>query len=218
MGHSSAQPITALAFFADEEAETHFAALDFALRNGQHAQPSHPQQRVWFSLLHRQRASLQLYYRQYFDLELEQRQQSGEPYYYLRPIEGRNCRVPEANLSKLESAHVIIALLLCKIVLIDYQEFDSIESLFALLREEYSAYREGLFRQLLHLKNNKESEYDENKMHGWVKQALTDFEALGWVHRLPGGEWRVLPSLDRIRELYQDEIQNMATRYSAPHA
>jgi chromosome condensin MukBEF MukE localization factor len=218
MGYSPAQLPPALAFFADEEAEAHFAALDFALRNGQHAQQSHPQQRAWFGLLHRQRASLQLYYRQYFGLALEQRRQSSEPYYYLRPIEGGSCQVPESNLSKLEPAHVIIALLLCKIALIDYQEFNSVEALFMLLREEYSAYREGLFRQLLHLKNNKESEFDEKKMHGWVKQALTDFEELGWMHRLPGGAWRVLPSLDRIRELYQDEIQNMATRYSAPHA
>ncbi len=71
MGYLSAQSSPALAFFTDEDAETHFAALDFALRNGQHAQHSHPQQRPWFDLLHRQRASLQLYYRQYFGLELE---------------------------------------------------------------------------------------------------------------------------------------------------
>ncbi len=218
MGHPATQLTPALAFFADEDAETHFAALDFALRCGQHAQHSHPQQRAWFGLLHRQRASLTLYYRQYFGLALEYRQQGGEPYYYLRPLEGGGCRVPEAHLLKLDPAHVIIALLLCKIALIDYQEFDSVDALFALLREEYSAYREGLFRQLLHLRNNKESEFDENKMRGWVKQALTEFEELGWVHRLPGGAWRVLPSLDRIRELYQDEIQNMATRYSVPHA
>lgn len=218
MESSATQPITALTFFADEAAEAHFAALDFALLNGEHAQRAHPRQRTWFSLLHRQHASLRLFYRKYFRLELEQQQHAGEPYYFLRPADGTACKVPESHYIKLEPVQIIVALLLCKISLIDYQEFSSVDALFELLREEYTAYREGLFRQLIHLKGSRESEYDEEKVRKWVGKALLDFEALGWVCRLADGTLRVMPSLDRIRELYQDEIQNMATRYNPPHA
>lgn len=218
MEHSPTPPTGSLTFFEDEETEVHFAALDIALRGGQHAQQGHPQQRPWFGLLQRQRVSLRLYYRQYFGLELEQRQQSGETYYYLRPAEGGGYKVPVASLLKLEPAHVIVALLLCKITLIDDQEFNSIDALFASLRAEYSPYREGLFRQLAYLKGNQESNYDEEKVRRWVRQSLSYFERLGWVYQLPNEAWRIMPSLDRIRDLYQDEIQGMATRYSAPTA
>ncbi len=84
-----------------------------------------------------------------------------------------------------------------------------------LLEREYEDYRAGLFRQLARVMDKHETQLNGENVQKLVGQCLRLFKELGWLCRTETGGWRVLPSLDRIHDLYQNEIKAMPDRFKA---
>lgn len=194
------------------------APVDFALRNGQHLQAEHPAQTEWFRFVVAHTSALSFYYRTYFGLRLEERREGTRRYFYLSTQSGEAGRIPDDYREPLSAETIIVAMLLCKVSLIDIQRhsFPSIEELLDFLHDEYEEYHEGLFKQLAHLTGNDAMRRDEQRVQKLVKRAMKEFARLGWVHRSADGVWHILPALNRIREMYETEISQLNLRYTTP--
>ena len=216
MESTTLSPDVLAAFLTNPETQQLLAPVDFALRNGQHVQAEHPQQREWFAFITRHATVLNGYYLICFNLQLEERRDGMRRYFYLWQRPGTDSLIPDAYREPLEPAMVIVGMLLCKVSLMDVQrdEFASIEELLSFLHEEYEEYRDGLFLQLAHLSQEETMQRDEAKVVSLIKRSLKEFERLGWVYRTPDKGWRILPALNRIRELYEEEINSIKLRFT----
>jgi len=197
-----------------------FHELDTLLRSGVHVQAAHPDQQHLVSYLRKNEAALAAFYRDWhLGTQLQHRHEEPHRYYFLEPPAGSWAQVGPAFQRELEAKHIIVAMLLCKVFLIDLQkpEFDSVAALMYLLEREYEDYRAGLFRQLARVMDKRETQMDSENVQKLVEQCLRLFKELGWLCRTETGGWRVLPSLDRIRDLYQNEIKAMPDRFKATH-
>ena len=194
----------------------HFAALEMALRNGVHLQRAHPDHYSLVSYLERHKNELNHHFETVYGWRLTHGGSQQERYYFLAPVAGEGARVPQAYRKEFSPEYVIVALLLCKISLMDFQisEFKSAEDLLSQLQDEYEPYRVGLFRHLAHVKGETETTPDEKKVVGWLVRCFKEFKQLGWLYEHPDGTLEIMPSLDRIREIYESEIKNLPSRYT----
>ena len=200
----------ALIFFEDDNAQVLFAEVDSHLRNGTHVQQTNPEQRAVFHFIRKNSESLNNFYQLYYRLELKSGSSRSELYYYLDRIPGQKPKLEE-ELKPLDSAETLIALILCKITQTDLQELDSVEALQQALNHEYLPYKEGLFKQLLKLKYSEPSDYDEERMRKMIESAIARFKTLGWLAEV-AGKLVVMPSINRIRTIYADEINSLSDK------
>jgi chromosome condensin MukBEF MukE localization factor len=208
------EEIDPLKFFEHENAERDFGTVDYALRNSKYLQRQHPEQINLFDFVYDNEKSLRKYYQRFFGAELRCRGASYNQYYFLHPLPDVHRKIPSSNQEFLKTEHLIIGLLICKIYFIDMQEVYSVSTLIHLIRTEYETYREGLFRQLARVQGGKESEFDDKKLEECLRDAVKKFKSLGWLYERPDTkELQVMPSFDRIRDMYQDEIINIQSKY-----
>lgn len=196
-----------------------FHELDTLLRSGVHVQAAHPEQQHLVPYLRKNEAALAAFYRDWhLGAQLQHRHEEPHRYYFLEPTASSWAQAGAAFQRELEAKHIIVAMLLCKVFLIDLQkpEFDSVPALMHLLAREYEDYRDGLFRQLARVMDKRETQLDNENVQKLVGQCLALFKDLGWLCRTEAGGWRVLPALDRIRDLYQNEIRAMPGRFKTP--
>lgn len=192
-----------------------FHETDTLLRSGVHIQAAHPEQRRLAQYLHRHEEALaEFYYDWHQGARLAHEQDGPERYYYLEPPAGAWQQTGTPYVRELEPPHLLVALLLCKVFRIDLRrpEFASMDELMGLLEREYAEYHDGLFLQFARLTGRHRSEVDDKKVRDIVEGALKWFVRLGWLHKTTGG-WRVLPALERIRELYRNEIAAMPDHF-----
>lgn len=206
-------------FWQHADTLTHFAALELALRNGTHLQATHPDQYSLVRYLRDYKDELSQHFSTVYGWQLTQGGSQKEPYYFLAPILGEGARVPLDFRRELGPEYVIVALLLCKISLIDFQitEFESAEDLLQQVQDEYEPYRDGLFRHLAHVKGETETTPAEKKVIKWLKRCFEEFKKLGWLYERADGSLEIMPSLDRIREMYETEIKHFGTHYQGPN-
>jgi len=206
------------AFWRHPDTELQFAALEIALRSGIHLQQNHPDQYQLVRYLRQHENELNQHFSAIYGWHIARGGSQREPYYFLAPAPGMATRVPPAYRQDFGPEYVIVALLLCKVSQLDFQitEFESAEDLLQQLQDEYEDYRIGLFRHLAHVKNELETLPTEEKVISWLRRCFKEFKKLGWLYEHPDGRLEIMPSLDRIREMYQVEIDTLDARYQLP--
>lgn len=203
------------AFWQNADTLTHFAALELALRSGTHLQATHPDQYTLVRYIQQYQEELNQHFSTVYGWQLIQAGSQKEPYYFLAPIPGDSARVSSDFRREFSPEYVIVALLLCKISLIDFQitEFESAEDLLQQVQDEYEPYREGLFRHLAHVKGETETTPAEKKVIKWLQRCFDEFKKLGWLYERTDGSLEIMPSLDRIRDMYETEIKDFGNHY-----
>jgi chromosome condensin MukBEF MukE localization factor len=210
------QPLATPSLPESNDSRHLFHEVDTLLRSGVHLQAAHPGQRHLLSYLRDNEAELAVFYHDWHrGARLEHRLEDSQRYYFLEPPAGTWQQAGTPYQRELERKHLLVAMLLCKVFFIDLHkpEFASVEELMTLLEREYENYREGLFRQFARVTDQHKSALDDSQVQDIVKQCLDRFTQLGWLYRPAGGGWLVLPALDRIRDLYQNEISAMPDRF-----
>ncbi|GAB3862274.1 hypothetical protein GCM10028822_42750 [Hymenobacter terrigena] len=214
----SPSPEELSAFWQHPDTLTHFGTLELTLRSGTHLQAAHPEQSTLVRYLRQHYTLLNYHFSTVYSWQLVKEGSLNEPYYFLAPLLGAGAQQPLKFRREFGPEYVIVALLLCKVSIIDYQitDFASADDLLQQLQDEYEPYREGLFWHLAHVKGDVEIAPDKKKVIGWLKRCFKEYKRLGWLYEHPDGRLEVMPALDRIREMYEVEIKTLATRYQTP--
>jgi len=195
-------------FLHDPDAELYFAELDYRLRAGQHIQAQFPGQEDVFRFLSKYKDEVRLYYEKLFGLLVEEAGSAyGNRYYYLNSVEDLRNKVPTDSRRSLKKESLLIGIFLCKLE-IDFSEVETISGFKKALREDYEAYKDNFFRLLAHASGDGFIDTDEETVDKKIESAFSDFHRLGWVY-LEGDRFEIMPSLERLRMLYLNEINNI---------
>ena len=195
-------------FLTDPEAERLFGKLDYLLRSGEHIQAEHHDQREIFRFLTRWVPELTRYYEVFFGLSLrEVGSVYGNRYYYLEPIEGVKNKIPGSLRQSLKRESVLIGIFLCKLE-IDFSNVSTVSGFKRVLREDYEAYKSDFFRLLAHVSGDDYLKTDDQAVDKKIDGAFEEFHRLGWV-RLSGDSFETMPSLEHLKTLYVNEINNV---------
>ena len=195
-------------FFNDPDAELYFAELDYRLRAGQHIQAQFPGQEDVFRFLSKYKDEVRIYYEKLFGLLVEEAGSAyGNRYYYLNSVEDLRNKVPTDSRRFLKKESLLIGIFLCKLE-IDFSEVQTISGFKKALREDYEAYKDNFFRLRAHASGDGFVDTDEETVDKKIESAFNDFYRLGWVY-LEGDRFEIMPSLERLRMLYLNEINNI---------
>jgi len=195
-------------FLTDSDSESFFAELDYRLRSGEHIQSQYRGQEDIFSFLSKYTTELAHYYKALFGLSLEEAGSAyGSRYYYLDSIEGVKNKVSNELRRPLKKEFVLLGIFLCKLQ-IDLSEVDTVRGFKRVLREDYEAYKDSFFRLLARVSGDDHIETDEEAVDKIIDSAFREFHRLGWVD-LEGDRFEIMPSLERLRTLYVNEINNI---------
>lgn len=192
-------------FLQDEDAQKLFADIDYQLRSGVHIQQQRRGQEDIFKIVSRFYPSLQKYYKELFGLLLNSQGESIQKYYFLEVDPDQRNRVPSKLRNPLDSDLVIIGLFLCKLSNIDFSEAETLTEFKRKLREEYESYKPDFYRLLNRTQSNTQTVSDDMVVEKRVDRAFQEFNRLGWI-QLEKDYFEVMPSLERLRLLYANEI------------
>lgn len=195
-------------FMEDANAQKLFASIDYQLRSGVHIQYQRKGQEDVFKLISRFYPSLRKYYKELFGLNLSTHGESSQKYYFLEADPDQINRIPSKLRDPLDGDLVIIGLFLCKLSYIDFSEAETITDFKRLLREEYESYKADFYRLLNRTQSNTQTVSDDMVVERRVDKAFQEFNRLGWV-QLEGDYFEVMPSLERLRLLYANEIDRI---------
>lgn len=208
MGDANKTEIEPWTFLKNTEAETYFAKVDYALKNGRHIQ-QWKEQAWWYRFIDNNIVSLKQYYRIYFGINLEYGGEANEKYYYLDFLPDSRGNVPIEDRYFLQNEYVIIGFMLHKIIYIDnYIELSSVKAFQRMIRQDYEEFKQGLFRVLAKAKGINITQMNHDKVDTMVIGALKAFEKIGWIE-LSEDSFDVLPSFQRLTMLYGDYINNI---------
>jgi hypothetical protein len=209
MRDSDSKMIENYDFLVDSEASTSFARLDYELRGGVHIQYQYREQEVLFQFIDKHVSSLRRYYKDLFGFLLMQGGEGDKRYYFLdSTIEAGNKLSSELR-QPLKSEFVIIGIFLCKMHYVDISEIETITAFKNSLREEYEPYKQDFYRLFAYAKGDNYTNQDDEVVFRQIDRAFGEFERLGWVRLTGDGGFEVMPSLERLRRLYMNEISNI---------
>ena len=201
-------PSDAFAFLGTPDAESLFGELDYRLRSGEHIQAQYRGQEDLFRFLTKWTSELTYYYRYLFGLSLEaEGSMYGSRYYYLTFTEGVKSKVPNRLRQPLKKEFVLIGIFLCKLEL-DFSKVNTVSGFKRAIREDYEVYKSDFFRLLASVSSSDYLETDEQAVDKKIESAFGEFHRLGWI-RLSGDVYETMPSLERLRLLYVNEINNI---------
>lgn len=196
-------------FLYDDQATALFGEIDFDLKCGTHFQYLHPQQEQQFLFIRHHFDSLRRYYENFFHVLLSEGGSETENYYYLDFDGGKRGEIPVDQRYFLSEECLLVGIFACKVFNIDFHSHETTVSGFThLIHNEYEEYKSDFFRLLAHIKRQKYMEDDEKELDKAIDKALGEFKKLGWVYFIDQKRFRIMPSLERIRLLYADEIIN----------
>jgi hypothetical protein len=195
-------------FLGTEEAKTHFAKLDYSLKNGTHIQ-NKSRQKALYHFIVKNYDSLARYYDDFFKLNFIYQGEEPSKYYFLEFKPEIREGVPQRNRVHLKPEYVIMAFLLYKVVFIDGNlELNSIKEFQRILRNDYEDLKPDLLRLFAKVKELKPSEMSDSRLDQIAEGALEEFESLGWLQR-EGDYFDLWPSFNRIYNLYSPEIESL---------
>jgi hypothetical protein len=196
-------------FLYDDQAAELFGEIDFNLKCGTHFQYLHPEQEQQFNFIRHHFDGLKRYYEDFFHVLLSVGGSETESYYYLDFEGGKRGEIPADQRYFLSEECLLVGIFACKVFNIDFHSHETtVKGFTSLIRNEYEEYKSDFFRLLAHTKKQKYIGDDEKELDKAVGKALGEFKKLGWVYFLDQERFRVMPSLERIRLLYADEIMN----------
>lgn len=196
-------------FLDTEESREHFANCDFALRSGRHIQ-NHHHEYALFEYIEENIEHLEYYYSTLYGVALRHGEFQDNLYYFIDFDGESKGKLSGLRSEKLSSRHTLFALLLLKVYRLD-NYFGSntfaIQALKESLKNDSNAYREDIYRLFAKVSNkNNASEPDESNIDQWVDNSLAKFSDLGWIYFEPENQFTILPSFNRMFELYRNEI------------
>lgn len=194
-------------FFSDNNAKEVFASIDYTLRTGKHIQRQYHGQADAFKFIRKHFEELRQYYIDFFGLSLQSEGEGEQQYFFLDTNNDSNSLIPYNLRRSLKPENLIIGIFLCKLVN-DFTEIETISDFKKALREEYEPYKENFYRLLAFSKDSKQTIADDEAVDKQVERAFSEFNRLGWI-QLDGGYFEVMPSLERLRLLYETEIYNV---------
>lgn len=197
-------------FLESEEANNLFADLDFMLKSGQHIQ-NYPHQVEFFNFIEKYEDDIRLYYRTLFKVNLAGKGSDYTRYFFLE-IDEESRGIVKTRSKKLSPEYTLLGILLLKIHRIDKYFINDIyiPDLIQLIKsnDEYKNYIYNLFAKR---RDKEATDIDEATIDEWVRNALTQFERLGWIHFDPRNKdlFEIMPSIDRLFTMYSYEIHNI---------
>lgn len=197
-------------FLGDPLAKDIFGKVDFTLKSGTHLQLVHPEQEEQFRFVSKYWESLGQYYSEFFGIELERGGESIDTYFYLDFEGKKRGDIPADQRYFLSEEHLIIGVFACKAYSIDFNsEESSISTFKKLMRDEYDQYKEDFYRLLARTKTNTYTGDDDLELEKSIQSAFREFKKLGWVYFKNDEQFVIMPSLERLRKLYAEEINNI---------
>jgi chromosome condensin MukBEF MukE localization factor len=197
-------------FLESEEALNLFADLDFALKSGQHVQ-NYPHQVELFNFLEKYEDEIRLYYRNLFKVNLAGKGTDYTRYFYLE-MDDESRGIVKTRAKKLSPEYTLLGILLLKIHRIDKYFINDIyvPDLIQLIKsnDEYKNFIYNLFAKR---REKEATDIDESTIDEWIRNALKEFERLGWTHFDPRNKdlFEIMPSIDRLFTMYSYEIHNI---------
>jgi chromosome condensin MukBEF MukE localization factor len=200
--------VTMSDFLYAENASELFSEIDYHLKGGVHFQNQGLQIRH-FKFIVKNDESLRLYYREFFDLELTEKGEAPNNYFYLDFNGNNRGGVPQRYRDIMKSEHVIVGFIIYKIIFIDRNiDIDSIQKLKEKIRIEYEDYKPGIYRLIAKSRNITPGNLNDNAIDITVQSALEEFKKIGWID-LNKDEFSPLPAFNRLIEVYEDYIVNI---------
>lgn len=204
-------------FFTNTSTLTNFAHLDSELRSGVYIQQAHPDQQRLAWYLEDNLITIREYYLTVYGFKLQHRNDEDRRYYFITPTELSISKISQTFLRELTPDLIIVGMLLCQVVLVDLEEPSTVEELMELLIKQYTPYKEGLLKHVSRVRGSKNfaTDRDEAKVKSWITKAINEFAQLGWIYKPGDGTFKVMPSLDYLRNLYRDDIDRMSEVFSS---
>lgn len=204
------QVTEAYAFLSDPKARQVFGKLDFELKSGKHIQYLHPEQEELFLFVKKHYESLGSYYENLFQVVLGYSGAETDMYYYLDFDGNDRGKIPGGQRYFLTEEHLLIGIFACKVYNIDFNsEESSITTFKKLMREEYEEYKGDFYRLLAHTKKELYTGDDDVEVDKSILSAFREFKKLGWVYFKNDDQFVIMPSLERLRKLYANEINDI---------
>jgi len=197
-------------FLETDEAENLFAELDVSLKMGQHVQ-NYPHQVELFNFLEKYEEEIRAYYRNIFKVNLAAKGTDYTRYFYLE-LDDESRGIVKTRAKKLSPEYTLLGILLLKIHRIDKYFINDIyiPDLIQLIKsnEEYKNYIYNLFAKR---REKEATDIDENTIDEWVRNALQQFDRLGWIYFDPRNKdlFEIMPSIERLFTMYSYEIHNI---------
>ena len=202
--------IDAYNFLKSPSAKEVFGKVDFTLKSGIHVQYKHPDQESEYQFINNNIDSLRNYYQDFFGVMLEKGGEETEIYYYLDFQGNKRGAIPPEQRGFLSNESLIIGMFACKVYSIDFNtEESSLTTFKKMMREEYEEYKDDFFRLLAQTKSTYITGDDENELDKSVRSAFREFKKLGWIYFKNDEQFVIMPSMERLRKLYADEIHDI---------
>lgn len=198
------------AFLKTKEARTHFAEADYHLKNGTHIQREYPKPEGLYRFVDTFSVELKQYYEDLFQVVLNYHGDDWNRYYFIDFNEGTRGNISTDNREYFPVQHTIIGLLFINIYKIDaHIEINTVTDFKKVLRQDYEEYKQDLYRLLADVTGEKDSDYTDRKIDIAIDNAFKSFSKLGWIYFIQQDEFKVMPSFDRLRKIYENQIQNI---------
>lgn len=213
MADADSEKIEKYAFLYDRKAPVVFAKLDYLLRSSVHIQREYPLPSELYRFLDQYYDKLKDYYNTIFNLPLSRGGNDFNQYYFIDHNVGERTNVPSDSKSYLESRHILVGLLFFKMYQIDGNiELDSVNDFIDLLFNEYEEEKQALRRLITGSASEKGSDRNDEKVENTINKAFDKFNELGWLvweNEIDKNRFKVLPSFERLRLMYQPQIDNI---------
>jgi len=197
-------------FLSTKEAKSHFAEVDYYLKNGMHIQRDYPKPEAIYRFVDTHSIELKQYYKDLFEVVLNYHGDDWNKYYYLDFNSGTRGNIVPANREYLTLQHTIIGLLFLNVYKIDtHIEINTILLFKRVLQDEYPEYNQDLIRLLAESSGDKETDFTDKKVDAAIEGAFKLFSKLGWIAFIQEEEFNVMPSFERLRKMYENQIQGV---------
>tara|TARA_R110002051_G_scaffold110207_1_gene182824 strand:- start:10430 stop:11110 length:681 start_codon:yes stop_codon:yes gene_type:complete len=215
MADDLTEKIEKYSFLNNKKAKTTFAKLDYTLRNGIHIQREYPLNVNLYRFLNDSEnyESLRNYYKDFFNLNLIKEGSDFNNYYYLNLNEDGKSNVSTDNRDYLKSEYIIIGMLFLKMFKLDGNiELDSISEFTSLLYEEYDEQKNALRKLINDNSSDKSTDLSDQRFEAVITKSFEKFGDLGWLmwdREVEKNKFRIMPSFERLRIIYQPQIETI---------
>ncbi len=190
-----------------------FAEVDFLLKSGKHIQKI--ENNHFFDFIQAYEPDLKEFYKNIYRVRLESRisQIDNETYYFL-DIEKDENNIGFAktkNRKRFENKYALLGILLLYLYRVEQIFSPEIkkEELIETLKND-DRYKNKVYLLFGKTTKQESTAISENTIDSWVENALSEFEELGLVNiSKDRSAFQILPAIDRLAVMYQNEIQNI---------
>lgn len=185
-----------------------FATLDFTLKDGVHIQ-EYGNQKVLFSFLEDYYTTIAQYYHDFWGLDLAVGGSGTQKYYYLKICIDTKNGIPTNHKHVMSKENIIVGLLLYKVSSIDRNiELNSVSKFQKIIRIDYPDLKFGIIKTLAKAKNERATQFNDNKIDACIKGAFDEFNKIKWI-TLDDDTFEILPSFQRLTREFASFINNI---------